>query len=36
MNTTIDNRCPETGHILIKPELEGRTVNVRETIIHND
>jgi len=36
MNTTIDNRCTKTGHILLCPKLEGRTINVREAIIHND
>lgn len=36
MNTTMDNKCSETGYINICPKVEGRVVNIGEPMTHND
>ncbi len=36
MNTSTEDRDPETGFIKFNPKVEGRVVNIREALTHED
>jgi hypothetical protein len=36
LNASTEERDPETGFIIINPKVEGRVVNIREKLTHED
>jgi len=35
-HTSLENRCAETGFIRIAPKVQGRILNIRDPIEHDD